>query len=723
MAETIARIQLLIDTTAHWQASNPILLSGEIGLEIKTNHEIAFKVGNGTTSWNLLDYAVFTPSEVVAIRDELQDQIDNIVIAASEGGDSSIEVSQARVNASGTTYETLKARLDAMDETSETLETKTDELVNASHLQIVYDYSTFMFGHIGADGRVTSSNKHICFKDKVKIEGSNISVDLGYKYQYALYDINSGAFISRQTWKTDKTVISGDYLIIIEIADVSESVLSDFSIAEHLHANLYWDNSPVSEVVRDFVNMPINFVNNKNIKTAYDVGEIIDLTPEDVSVYSYAIQEVSENDMILINGTGGSNPRIWCFIDNENRVVQVANSFTSGKHYENLVLNVPNGATKIIINSITSALGDCCLLGLQSKVDNLQTTTKNNVERNSEIIWEEESNQLRQSNNIVYTLGINTFKNKMLEIAQPANYKSWPFIGTVANRLVCLFAAGTSHTDLYSNIYYKTSENGVIWSSEKKIISSDDVRDNITGKGYDNDGNLLFWIRRGFPGASTTKFELYKTIDGNTFEKVFSQLFPTANGHIGDIVNVPEHGLFAFWNSYGDARSWGYVKSTDNGETWTETILETEQKKTDCPVEMSPVYLGNGKILVMGRQDEDETYGTFQIQSNDYGKTFTKSSTNIYVRSATPSVLYDSDTDTLSLYYFDRWVGELKLITTLSETIWDAPTAWGDATAIVQVESRGQDCGNVNACQFGDIQLASFYSGNETDTGIYVVIN
>lgn len=111
----IARIQLLIDTTANWQAANPILLNGEIGLEIKSNNEIAFKAGDGVTAWNLLGYVSFTPSEVEAIRDELQAQIDNIVVAASEGGDSSTEVAQARVNASGVTYATLKARLDAMD--------------------------------------------------------------------------------------------------------------------------------------------------------------------------------------------------------------------------------------------------------------------------------------------------------------------------------------------------------------------------------------------------------------------------------------------------------------------------------------------------------------------------------------------------------------------------------------------------------------------------------
>lgn len=116
MARKLARIQLLIDTTANWSAANPILLKGEIGIEVKTGGEPAIKIGNGLSSWNLLNYAFFTQSEINSIMKEIQAQINEIVIAASSG--ESAEVSQARVNASGKTYTTLKARLDAMDSTA-----------------------------------------------------------------------------------------------------------------------------------------------------------------------------------------------------------------------------------------------------------------------------------------------------------------------------------------------------------------------------------------------------------------------------------------------------------------------------------------------------------------------------------------------------------------------------------------------------------------------------
>lgn len=51
---TIARLQNRRGTASQWTSANPILASGEIGLEYDTNK---FKIGNGTTSWTSLPYA------------------------------------------------------------------------------------------------------------------------------------------------------------------------------------------------------------------------------------------------------------------------------------------------------------------------------------------------------------------------------------------------------------------------------------------------------------------------------------------------------------------------------------------------------------------------------------------------------------------------------------------------------------------------------------------
>lgn len=232
MAERLARIQLLIDTTENWQAANPILLNGEIGLEIKTGGEIAFKVGNGTTAWNSLEYAVFTPSEVVAMRDELQAQIDNIVVAASEGGDSSTEVAQARVNASGVTYATLKARLDAMDETTATeVNNIKSDLNNIISNEVISDSLIFNNGYINADGTINpnanSLNNHYTdFIDVSCYERVVVYPSSGYQTSIAYYD-KFRNFIERTSNVTTSIKVTNAFYIRINVASLKSSSVDD----------------------------------------------------------------------------------------------------------------------------------------------------------------------------------------------------------------------------------------------------------------------------------------------------------------------------------------------------------------------------------------------------------------------------------------------------------------------------------------------------------------
>lgn len=48
-------IQVRRDTSSNWTSVNPVLASGEMGLETNT---LKFKFGNGTTAWSGLSYAL-----------------------------------------------------------------------------------------------------------------------------------------------------------------------------------------------------------------------------------------------------------------------------------------------------------------------------------------------------------------------------------------------------------------------------------------------------------------------------------------------------------------------------------------------------------------------------------------------------------------------------------------------------------------------------------------
>lgn len=57
------KISLRNDTAANWTSANPVLLKGEIGIEIDTNK---FKVGDGTTNWVSLDYFMGDITEILS---------------------------------------------------------------------------------------------------------------------------------------------------------------------------------------------------------------------------------------------------------------------------------------------------------------------------------------------------------------------------------------------------------------------------------------------------------------------------------------------------------------------------------------------------------------------------------------------------------------------------------------------------------------------------------
>jgi hypothetical protein len=49
------RVQIRRDTAINWQAVNPILLEGEMGLELGSN---CLKIGDGVTPWSSLPYFI-----------------------------------------------------------------------------------------------------------------------------------------------------------------------------------------------------------------------------------------------------------------------------------------------------------------------------------------------------------------------------------------------------------------------------------------------------------------------------------------------------------------------------------------------------------------------------------------------------------------------------------------------------------------------------------------
>lgn len=663
-------------------------------------------------------------------------RIDTFTSLASGSTTGDAELIDGRVGADGIIYANIgTANRKQFAKLNESVFTQTKLLTSIS----------WVLKHIDVTGiLVPNSNKNVVTENMHLLKkGTTISCNTGYKFQIALYNVTTGNFISRILWMTSaaKYILDNDYNVRIEISDTNESVQSNTSISSNINVMYNSDNIAsnalnIQTIKNDIITIS-NTTNKLDLKEIamtnnfyipignIGIGNVVSTTPVALADYRYAIIDCSINKNFTISGTGGNNPRLWGFLDSNNILISCSDAL---KTETSLKLIAPSNATKLIINDLKT--GKISYQGLDvitkiQEIDQSIINTNNNIEY---ISIDKANEGIDQISNIVDVLGIDFFKGKTTTVTMPNKYSAWSFVGVTNGKLVCVYSRGLGHEDNATpSIYVKTSKNGVVWSIERKVIDTPNIRDTITGKGNDTNGNMLMWVRKGSPGGSTTKHDLYKTSDGITFIQISSPIFTIVPSHIGDIFYVPSVGLMAFYNTVGaGTHSWGLVISADNGVTWTQRKIEDNLQASECPMEISCVRLNDGKLLAIGRNEarsNDGILAQYQMQSTDNGSTWTKLRTNITdIALSTPSLIYNSITDEISNYYFQRDVGALKLRKSKVVDVWDKPSNWSTSQIIANGTTNFQDTGNVNAVAYRDNHIATYYSGDSINTGIYATI-
>ena len=105
---------------------------------------------------------------------------------------------------------------------------------------------------------------------------------------------------------------------------------------------------------QDFGNLPLN---SGYINTSVGVGNEVDLTPIADSNSKYGIVDAEEKDIFYIKGKGGSSPRLWCFIDENNTILEVASPILDV--YNNpIIIIAPENTSKAIFNLLQSPYTD-----------------------------------------------------------------------------------------------------------------------------------------------------------------------------------------------------------------------------------------------------------------------------------------------------------------------------------------------------------------------------
>ena len=305
-----------------------------------------------------------------------------------------------------------------------------------------------------------------------------------------------------------------------------------------------------------------------------------------------------------------------------------------------------------------------------------------------------------------------------------SGYNSWPMIQAIGERLVCTYSRGSAHTigEDARAVYARTStDGGLTWTPETTVADTPEYGEVTVGKGLDSDGAMLLWVRRI---GKDWNHDLYRTTDGVTFSLLASPSLEVAPMQITDVLHVPGVGMMCLWfaGDYGDkaVHSWGLMTSEDQGATWTQRTIESGLMKEDWPTEPSVVFLGDGRLLAIGRTEAGGKT-QFQMISTDLGATWKRSRTNIGdVMASTPSLILDPSTGLLSLYYYERGRGLLRRRVVDPERVFDDPMAWPESEIIATGSSIAWDSGNANATVIGDRHFISFYSGKAPDTKVLV---
>lgn len=176
-----------------------------------------------------------------------------------------------------------------------------------------------------------------------------------------------------------------------------------------------------------------------------------------------------------------------------------------------------------------------------------------------------------------------------------------------------------------------------------------------------------------------------------------------------------------FAGKYNDepVHSWGLMTSRDDGATWTQKAIESGLLKNDWPTEPAAVYLGNGRILAIGRTESGPSQ--FQMISTDSGATWKRERTNISdISASTPSLLLDPETGLVSNYYYERGRGILRRRVVDPESVFNRPLSWPGSDAVAIGSPIALDSGNANATVIGGKHYVSFYSGKAPDTAVVV---
>lgn len=147
----------------------------------------------------------------------------------------------------------------------------------------------------------------------------------------------------------DRQAVSEDREVVeaakTEVLNVAESIPEDYST---LSANVSELKEDLTHVFTTIDISNISFTSGGYIATNVSASAVIDTESVTTSAgYAYAVANCKSGDVFNITGVGGGTPRLWAFLDDQNKLISKSDSNITA---EGLKLVAPFNASKIIVN-------------------------------------------------------------------------------------------------------------------------------------------------------------------------------------------------------------------------------------------------------------------------------------------------------------------------------------------------------------------------------------
>ena len=312
-------------------------------------------------------------------------------------------------------------------------------------------------------------------------------------------------------------------------------------------------------------------------------------------------------------------------------------------------------------------------------------------------------------------------------LTDKASYQAWPVITrTTDGVLVVAYASGAgqhaAEDDARGVYVIRSLDDGVTWSAPILVINNPGVDESTYGIGLNAAGDILLWVRLVTMATLVFDNVLYASMDGGlTWALRAAPTFTAQPVLVGPI--VPCGGvLYAPYHSGPESgvlqRSWGHLKSTDDGATWTQVELGTAVDSEHWPVEARYHVSEDGTRILAIARHSTEFHPLWQYTSADGGDTWTAATaTNITDQNNTPTAIVGPDNDLL-IIYMDRTNGRMRCRASTFDSAYADPTAWPPSTVVAYGTAYFADNGYPHAIPWGDGALCVWYSGMYRYPGI-----